>query len=99
MVVGYVLVGGFAGLIAALVALVLGTSFWTAFGLYVLVGSAAMVLLAAIQMAARAYSDRFSTLRHDETGNDHLSERDCQLVFAIFERGETSACQAVISAA
>ncbi len=24
---------------------------------------------------------------------------DCQLVFAIFERGETSACQAVISAA
>ena len=74
MVVGYVLVGGFAGLIAALVALVLGTSFWTAFGLYVLVGSAVMMLLAAIQMAARAYSDRFSTLRHEEIGIVHLSE-------------------------
>tara|TARA_R110002051_G_scaffold50724_3_gene97913 strand:- start:29437 stop:30678 length:1242 start_codon:yes stop_codon:yes gene_type:complete len=48
MIVGYLVVGAFAGLVASLVGLFLGLSFWFAFGLYALVGSTVMVLLPVV---------------------------------------------------
>ena len=58
MVIGYVLVGSLAGLFASVVALLLGATFWLAFGVYVLVGSAALILLPAAQLAVGILGDR-----------------------------------------
>lgn len=58
MVVGYILVGSVAGLIASFVALLLGASFWLAFGLYVLVGSATLVLLPLTIMLVESVANR-----------------------------------------
>ena len=58
MMIGYVLVGSLAGLFASVVALVLGASFWLAFGLYALVGSTTIILLAAARMVAGVLAGR-----------------------------------------
>ncbi|WP_324751973.1 response regulator transcription factor [Roseovarius sp. Pro17] len=60
MIVGYVLIGALAGLLAFLVAILLGASFWLAFGLYALVGSAVVILLPAVRSVAGVF------VRHNE---------------------------------
>ena len=72
MIVGYILIGAIAGLLASVVALLLGASFWLALGLYTLVGSVTVILLPAARMVARILIDR------DETPpiTDHWNETD-----------------------
>lgn len=78
MIVGYILIATFAGLIASIVAIVLGASFWFAFGLYVFVGSAVLILLPIGQMVAGILVGRAkiqtTTDDRDELGNSHQSE-------------------------
>ncbi|EAQ24842.1 response regulator [Roseovarius sp. 217] len=69
MVVGYVLVGALAGLIASVVALLLGASFWLAFGLYPLVGSAILVLLPAARMLVGHLADQGKAAIAGDSGN------------------------------
>lgn len=52
MIVGYILIGAVAGLLASAVALLLGASFWLALGLYTLVGSAAVIVVTSARMIA-----------------------------------------------
>ncbi|WP_138935462.1 response regulator [Roseovarius arcticus] len=76
MVVGYILVGSVAGLIASFVALLFGASFWLAFGLYVLIGSATLVLLPLTIMLvghlANRGKDRAATGPRDQQGDAPL---------------------------
>jgi DNA-binding response OmpR family regulator len=51
MIIGYLLVGAVAGLIASLITLLLGETFWLALGIYALVGSAVTILLPLAHMA------------------------------------------------
>ncbi|MFX0547392.1 response regulator [Roseovarius sp. S1116L3] len=51
MIIGYLLVGAVAGLLASLVTLFLGETFWLALGIYALVGAAVTILLPLAQMA------------------------------------------------
>ena len=72
MIVGYILIGAIAGLLASVVALLLGASFWLALGLYTLVGSVTVILLPAARMVASILIDL------DETPpiTDHWNETD-----------------------
>jgi len=76
MIVGYILVGSVAGLIASVVALILGASFWLAFGIYALVGSATLVLLPLTIMLvghlANRGKDRAATGPRDQQGDAPL---------------------------
>lgn len=58
MIISYVIVSVFAGLLASVAALFFGASFWLAVGLYALVGSAVLILLPAAQMVASILVDR-----------------------------------------
>ncbi len=53
MMVGYVLLGSVAGLLASLVALSFGASYMIAFGIYCLVGSSVLILLPAAQLVVQ----------------------------------------------
>jgi len=71
VIVGYILIGIFAGLMAFALALLLGASFWLAFGLYSLVGMIAMI---APPLANRGASRAFTSLRSsadEHVGDDH----------------------------
>lgn len=89
MIVGYVLVSVLAGLLASVVALLLGASFWLAFGLYVLVGSAVLILLPAALMVASLLVGRAkaptATGLWNETGNPHSAEPSASQHHAIVE--------------
>lgn len=69
MMVGYVLVGVLAGLIASVVALLLGASFWLAFGLYTLVGSTTVVLFPVARLLSGNFADQGKVPTARECGN------------------------------
>jgi CheY-like chemotaxis protein len=73
MIVGYLLVGAFMGLLASIVALFFGASFWFALGLYTLVGSAVVILLPIALVVAGLLVNRteapIALDRWNETGN------------------------------
>lgn len=70
MIVGYVLVGSIAGMIAAACALLFGASFWFALGIYAFVGSAALLLLSVVQ----ALAGRHSEPENEEACASHFDE-------------------------
>lgn len=78
MIVGYILVGAIAGLLASVVALLVGASFWFALGFYALVGSAVVILLPAALSVARVLVDRgmapIATDRWNEAGSPRSAE-------------------------
>jgi len=77
MVVGYILVGSVAGLIASFAAHLLGASLWLAFGLYVLTGSATLVLLPLTVMLFEGVAKR----RRGHASMDPINQRgDAPLV-------------------
>lgn len=51
MVIAYVVVGMFAGLVSFVAAIILGTSFWFALVLYGLIGAVSIVLMALARLA------------------------------------------------
>lgn len=77
LIVGYVLVGTFAGLLAFVFALLFGASFWVAFALYALVGSAGVILLPTARMVAGILASHAKTPivtdRWNETGSPRLA--------------------------
>lgn len=75
MMVGYVLVGVLAGLIASVVALLLGASFWLAFGLYTLAGSTTVVLLPVARLLAGNFADQGKVPTARECGNAQAMRR------------------------
>ncbi len=79
MIVGYILIGTFAGLIAFAVALFLGASFWLAFGLYSLVGTIAMIVPPlAISLASWAFPSLRSSADERVTDNQADASTDYQ---------------------
>lgn len=75
MIVGYVFLGAIVGILAAGVALLLGTSFWLALGIYAVVGAVTIVLFAAIQMVAGILVDRADTPAHADYWNETRTPR------------------------
>ncbi len=62
MIVGSMLVGTIAGLLAFFAALLSGASFWIGFSLYVLTGAAVVILLPVAKVAASIFVDRDNVL-------------------------------------
>lgn len=58
MIVGYILVGALAGLLASVLALLVGASFWFALGLFTLIGSATLVLLPVTRFLLGGLTDK-----------------------------------------
>ncbi len=58
MIVGYVSVGALAGLLASVLALLVGASFWFALGLFTLVGAATLVLLPVTRLLSGRLADQ-----------------------------------------
>ena len=84
MIVGYILVGSVAGLIASLAALLFGASFWIAFSLYVLVGSATVVMLPLILMLVKSLAKQgmiqgFTDAGHPRGGSQSVDPSPEQL--------------------
>ncbi|WP_299794412.1 response regulator [uncultured Marivita sp.] len=75
MIVGYIFLGAIVGILAAGVALLLGTSFWLALGIYAVVGAVTIVLFAAIQMVAGILVDRADTPAHADYWNETRTPR------------------------
>lgn len=66
MIVGYILIGIMAGLVAFVAALVAGATIWSALALYSLVGSVAVVMVPLVQLALGALrSDSEASLEED----------------------------------
>ncbi len=77
MIVGYVLVGSFAGALVSVVALLLGASLWLAFGLYALVGSAVVIIVPTARMLTGdlAFLARVTASEHPlQNRPDNLSD-------------------------
>lgn len=78
MMVGYIILGTIAGFFGFTVALLFGASFWFAFGLYALVGSAIVIMLPAAQIVAGMIVDRAkaqtATYHEGKLSNPHPSE-------------------------
>lgn len=78
MILGYILVGAFAGLLTFFAALIFGASFWIALGLYTLAGLVSVILLPVARMIAGILIDRGKapaiTINSNETRNPHFAE-------------------------
>lgn len=70
MIIGYIFIGFFAGLIAAAIAAVSGASVWLVCSLYVLVGTVVMALLAGIRILMISIVQARLTQRSDEGADD-----------------------------
>ncbi len=70
MIVGYILVATFVGILASLVALLLGASYMLAAGLYFLVGCVVLILLPVVRMAVGTLVRR----QNNQAAADHLNE-------------------------
>lgn len=72
MIAAYLFVGFFFALFASMAALFLGASLWLAFGIYILVGSIAVILLSAAQMVTGILINR----RTNPLTTDHWNQAD-----------------------
>ncbi len=93
MIVGYVLIGALAGLLTSLIAILLGASFWIAFILYALVGSAVVILLPAVHSVASIFKvrDEAPTANNgwNETDNPCSAEPSTSIQDALIETSMT----------
>jgi len=78
MILGYILVGAFAGLLTFFAALIFGASFWLALGLYTLAGLVSVILLPVARIIAGILIDRrkgpVTTSNFNEMRNPHFAE-------------------------
>lgn len=87
MILGYMIVGVFAGLIAFFVALMRGYSFLSALGIYMLIGSASVLSAALLFFAVGSVARRFSKVRNLKQPSPKATE-DAQTSLGTSERME-----------
>lgn len=76
MIISFILISGFAGLLAFVVALLFGASFWLGIGVYTLVGSASLILLSTAKAVAGIRTDHMvpsPAIDHSNKLDNHQS--------------------------